>query len=94
MGFGIFGNLECKEWVREATEVGTTHLGALGGLACAGGLCPPRGTPEVQLWPIGFLFVHKKSPWSFVAFGLHLALISSGVKKKKKNNNWHWALVQ
>ena len=31
MGFGIFGNLQCKEGVREATEVGTTHLGAPGG---------------------------------------------------------------
>ena len=30
MGFGIFGNLSCKEGVWEATEVGTTNLGVPG----------------------------------------------------------------
>ena len=45
--------------------------------------CAPSGHPEVQLWPIGFLLVHK-SPWSFVAFGLRLVLISCDVKNKQK----------
>ena len=59
--------------------------------------CAPLGAPpppQVQLWPIGFLLVHKKSPWSFVAFGLRLVLISCDVKSQAKNNNWNWALGQ
>ena len=56
----------------------------LGLLARPGGLCPPRGTPQVQPGPIAFLLAHKKSSWSFVAFGLHLILISCDVKNMEK----------
>ena len=49
-----------------------------------GRLCPPSRHPQVQLWPIGFLLVHKKSPWSFVVFGLHVVLIFCEVKNKQK----------
>ena len=55
---------------------------------------PPSGHPQVQLWPIGGLLVHKKSTKSFAVFGLRLILISCDVKKQGRNNNWHWALVQ
>ena len=59
-----------------------------GALACPGGLCPPRGTPpQVQLWPIGFLPVHKKSTKSFAVFGLRLILIFCNVKKTSKNSS-------
>ena len=72
--------------MREATEVGTTHLGA------PGGLCPPRGTQQVLLWPIGCLLVHKKSTKSFTVFGLRLILISCDVKNKQKTatGTRHW----
>ena len=63
------------------------HLGAQ---ACPGGLCHPRGTPQVLLWPILGVLVHKKSPKSFTVFGLRLILISCDVKNKQKNSNWHW----
>src|SRR3989337_171256 len=54
-----------------------------------GGLCPPLGTPQVLLWPIGCLLVHKKSTKSLAVFGLRLILISCDVKNKQKNSNWH-----
>ena len=56
----------------------------LGLLARPGGLCPPRGTPQVQPEPIAFLLAHKKSSWSFMAFGLRLILISCDVKNMEK----------
>ena len=34
----------------------------------------------------------KKSPKSFVAFGLRLVLIFWKTKNRQKNINWHWAL--
>ena len=68
---GIFGNLLCKEGVREVTEVGTTHLGA------------PGEKHLGVLGPIGFLLVHKNSPKSFATFRLYLVLILCEVK----NNN-------
>ena len=40
--------------------------------------------PGVQLRPIGFLLVRKKSPKSYAVFGLHLILISCDVKNKQK----------
>ena len=64
----------------------------LGAQACPGALCPPQGTPEVQLWPNGCLLVHKKSPKSFMVFGLRLILISCDVKNKQKiaTGTGHW----
>src|SRR3989337_4446386 len=56
----------------------------LGPQACPGGLCPPRGTPQVLLWPTGGLLVHNKSTKSFALFGLRLILISCDVKNKQK----------
>src|SRR3990170_2601102 len=56
----------------------------LGPQARPGGLCPPRGTPQVLLWPIGCLLVHKKPTKSFTVFGLRLILISCNVKNKQK----------
>ena len=47
----------------------------LGLLARPAGFCPPLDSPQVQPGPNIFLLVHKKSPWSFVAFGVHLILI-------------------
>jgi len=64
----------------EATEVGTTHLGAPGGPGAPWWVVPPSGAPQVQLWPIGFLPVHKKSTKSFTVFGLRLILIFCDVK--------------
>jgi len=57
--------------------------------------CAPLGAP-----PPGATLAHwvptgpKKSPKSFVVFGLRLILISRDVKNKQKNNNCHWALGQ
>ena len=56
----------------------------LGPQARPGGLCPPRGTPQVLLWAILSVLVHKKSPKRFVVFGLRLILISCDVKNKQK----------
>ena len=53
--------------------------------------CAPLGAPP------GAALAHrvpsgpKKSPKSFVVFGLRLILISRDVKNKKKNSKWHWA---
>ena len=57
-----------------------------------GGLCPPRGTPQAQPGPITFLLVHKKSSWSFVAFGLCLILISCDIENMQKTatSTWHY----
>ena len=59
----------------------------LGGQARSGGLCPPWGTPQVLLWPILGVLVHKKSPKSFTVFGLRLILIFYDIKNKQKNSN-------
>ena len=50
------------------------------------------GHPQVQLWPIGCLLVHKKSSKSFAVFGLRLILISCDVKNKQKTatDNGHY----
>ena len=63
-----------------------------GALSCPGGLCPPRGTPQVLLWPIGSLLVHKKSTKTFMAFGVRLISISCDVKNKQKtaSGTGHW----
>ena len=57
-----------------------------------GGLCSPRSTPQAQPGPIMFLLVQKKSPWSFVAFGHRLILISCDVKNMQKTatHTWHY----
>ena len=57
-----------------------------------GGLCPPRGTPQVLLWPVLGVLVHKNSPKSFAAFGLRLVLIFCDVKNKQKiaTGTRHW----
>ena len=78
--------------MRETTEVGTTHLGAPGPPGAPWWVVPPSGHPQVLLWPVGDLLVHKKSTKSFAVFGLRLILISCDVKTSK-NSNLHWALV-
>ena len=46
--------------------------------------CAPLGAPQVLLWPILGVLVHKKTPKSFTVFGLCLILISCDVKNKQK----------
>ena len=70
--------------MQEATEVGTTHLGALGPPSAPWWVVPPSGHPQVLLWPNGCLLAHKKSSWSFVAFELRLILISCDIKNMEK----------
>ena len=57
-----------------------------------GGFCSPRSSPQVRSWPTGCLLAHKKSSWSFVAFGLRLILISCDVKNMEKitTGTWHY----
>ena len=69
--------------MREATEVGTTHLGALGGPGAPWWIVPPSGHPQVPLWPIGSLLAHKISTKSFAVFGLRLVLIFCEKNKQK-----------
>ena len=73
-------NLQGKEGVREATEVGTTHLGMPGPPGAPWWVVPPT----VLIWPVLGVLVHKNSPKSFVAFGLRLIFISCEVKNKQK----------
>ena len=69
----------------------TTHLGTLGGPGAPWWVVPPRGTPQVLLWPIGGLLVHKKSTKNFMVFELRLILISYDVKKQKiATSTRHW----
>ena len=55
--------------MREATKVGTTHWGMPGGPGTPWWVAPPSGHPQVLLWPIGSLLVHKQSTKSFAVFG-------------------------
>ena len=76
-----------------ATEVGTTHLGVPGGPGVPWRVVPPSGhPPQVLLWPILSVRVHKKSSGSFAVFGLRLILISCDVKNKQKTatGTGHW----
>ena len=75
-----------------APEVGTSHHGAPRPPGAPWWVSPPRGTPQVQLRPIGFFLVQKKSPKSYAVFGLHLILISCDVKKKQTTaiGTGHW----
>ena len=82
---GFLGYLLSKEAVRGAPEVGTTHQGAPGPPGVPWWVVPPSGHPsQVQRGPIAFVLAHKKSSWSFVAFGLRLILISCDVKNMEK----------
>ena len=65
----------------------------LGLLAHPGGLSPPRDSPQVQPRPVVFLLAHKNSPWSFMAFGLRLILISCDVKNMEKTTTGTWHYV-
>ena len=67
--------------MREATEVGAPWW-----------VVPPRGTPQVLLWPNGRLWSIKKSTKSSAVFGLRLILISCDVKNKQKiaTGTRHW----
>ena len=78
--------------MQEATKVGTTHLGAPGPPGAPWWVVLPSGHPQVLLWPILGDLVHKKSPKSFVVFGLRLILISCNVKNKQKTatGTGHW----
>ena len=72
--------------------MGTTHLGAPGGPGAPWWVVPPLGHPQVLLWPIGSLVVHKKTTKSFAMFGLCLILIFYDVKNKQKTSTGtgHW----
>ena len=80
----IFGNLQGEEAVREAVEVGTTHLGALGPPGTPWWVVlpsePPSGTSLAQQVSSS----PEKSLKSFAAFGLRLVLIFYEVKNKQK----------
>ena len=82
----FLGYLQSKEAARGAPEVGTTHQGA------PLWVVPSSGLPQVQPGPNVFLLAHKKSSWSFVAFGLCLILIFHDVKNTEKigTGNWHY----
>ena len=62
----------------------------LGAQVRPGGFCPLRGTPQVLLWPIMGVLVHKNSPKSFAVFGLHLILIFCDVKYKQTTTTGTW----
>ena len=72
--------------------MGTTHQGMPGPPGAPRWVVPPSGHPQVQPGPIAFLLAHKKSSWSFVAFGLRLILISCDVKNMEKTatGTWHY----
>ena len=70
--------------------MGKTHLGTPGGPSEPWWVVPPSGHPQVLLWPILGVLVHKKSLTSFAVFGLRLILIFCDVKNKQKTSNWHW----
>jgi hypothetical protein len=66
----------------------------LGPQARPGGLCSPRSSPLVLLWPIGCLLVQKKSPKKFRCVWTLFGIDFLRCKKQAKNSNWHWALCQ
>ena len=72
--------------------MGTTHLGVPGPPGVPWWVVPPSEHPQVLLWPIFGVLVHKKSPRSFAVFGLRLILISCDVKNKQKTTTGtgHW----
>ena len=72
--------------------MGTTHLGAPGGLGTPWWVVPPSGHPlgaaQAHWVPSGL----EKSPKSYAVFGLLLILISCDVKNKQKTatGTGHW----
>ena len=48
-----------------------------------GGLCHPRVTPIVLLWPMLLPLLHKTSAKSYAVFGLRLVMIFCEVKNKQ-----------
>ena len=71
--FGIFGNLYGKEGVREASEVGTTHLGTPGPPSTPWWVVPPSGNPYstslAHLVSSGPEKIHKKFCCVWTPFG-------------------------
>ena len=67
-------------------------MGTLVGPGAPWWVVPPRGTPQMLLWPIGSLLAHKKSTKNFVVFGLCLILIFCDIKNKQKTTTGtgHW----
>ena len=56
-----------------------------------GGLSPPRDSPQVQPGPICFLLAHKKSSWSFMAFGLFdIDFLRCKKHGKTAIGTWHY----
>ena len=93
LGFWYFwGIYRSKRWSGGHPRWAQPTRVRLGILARPGGLSPPRDSPEVQPGPIAFLLAHKKSSWSFVAFGLKLILISCDGKNTEKTatGTWHY----
>ena len=94
MGFGIFGKLLCKEGVREATEVGTTHLGAPGPPSAPWWVVlPSENPPRCFLGPVG-IFWPKKILKKFCCVWTPFDIDFLRCKKHAENGNWHWALCQ
>ena len=87
-----WGIYRAKSWSKGHPRWAQPTRARLGLLACPGGLSPPQDSPQVHPGPNIFLLVHKKSPWSFVEFGLRLILIFCDVKNMEKiaTGTWHY----
>ena len=73
--------------------MGTTHLGAPGGPGAPWWIVPPSGHPPSASLAHWMTSGPKKSPKSFVAFGLRLILISCNVKNMQKTTTGTWHYV-
>ena len=71
--------------MREATEVGTTHLGALGPPGASWSVVPPSGHPQVLLWPIK---IHKKFHDVWTPFDIDFLRCKN--KQKIATGTGHW----
>ena len=89
LGFSYFcGIYRAKGAVQEATEVGTTHLGAPWWVVLP--LEPPTGTSLAHQVSSGPEKFSKKLHRVWTPFGTDILRS----KKQAKTSDWHWALCQ
>ena len=72
--------------MREAAEVGITHLGTPGPLGAPWWVVLPSGTFLAQQVSSGLEKIHKNFCYVWTPFDIDFLRC----KKQAKNSNWHW----
>ena len=83
-GFGIYKNFWRWNHAKKGHRGPMSHQGPPGEVAHPGGSWSPCGSSGLLPKLLVFILANKKSPKSFVAFGLRLIWIFSKTKNKQK----------